>query len=411
MKHTGAFNAIMLIAAVIAASECVLGSVVISQVLYNPLGTESGGEAVELYNAGNSEADISGWHIATEASQADAVMPDNTILCPLCYYLIADSGWNSSRDNMSWPLADYEEALNLYNTDSGVALAFNGTVIDAVGWGKASGISDGLYEGEPSTGADKEGFALLREADTGNNLNDFSEEYPFFRSSSDLGTGTSSHDVEVTVSADEAASITYVNITPDEGEGKNPQVFPIPGGRRSITVSAGVDGEVGNVTASFGSLAKPMLWDGKSYSCAFELGNGLPPGIYNITVTSGASVKSAAFEWMELVSVRLGGSMDFERAGAGETSAGEITVENTGNVPVDIGFSSTDLSGEGSSISSRSIEYSLGGEFFRMSSNTQIRKAGLSPGSSKGIVIRINVPETASGEYTGRIRIIGVGAE
>ena len=103
--------------------------VLIHQVLYNPLGTESGGEAVQLHNNGENNIDISSWIIATEASSKDAVIPENTILCSDCYYLIADNGWSELKDNLTWPDADYEETMSLYNTDSGIALMNNSKII------------------------------------------------------------------------------------------------------------------------------------------------------------------------------------------------------------------------------------------------------------------------------------------
>ncbi len=399
---------ILLITAIIANTA--YASVIISQVIYNPEGTESGGEAVELFNSGDEDVDISGWTLKTEASNNDATIPESTTICPQCYYLIADTGWNESRDNETWPLADHEELLNLFNSNSGIAIVENSTIIDAVGWGDEAEIEEGLYEGSPADEAD-EGYALLRDKDTDDNDYDFSQSYPSFRSSSNLGTGTHSEDISISFNTQENILINSVNITPDEGLSGGIQIFPNLGGVKEITVTADVDGEVGNITAAFNNITKVMSGQGSIHSCIFELGQDLPPGKYNITIKAGNSEKTVEFEYKELVAIKLSGNIDFQEIDAGSSIEEEITVENIGNAAVDLGFSATTLMGDGSAISQKNIEYSLGDEFFQMSSNTQIRKANLNPGEKKEIEIRINIPETADGEYSGRITVVGIGID
>ncbi|MEK6854275.1 MAG: lamin tail domain-containing protein, partial [Nanoarchaeota archaeon] len=171
-----------------AANESV--NVIISQVLYDPLGSESGGEAVELYNPTASSVNISGWVLATETSQTDAVIPNGAVICSSCYYLIADSNWSNAKDNSSWPNADLEEAITLANTDAGVALKdSSGVIVDAVGWGNSAGIAAGLFEGVPHSGSIS-GNSLVRRTvnssyiDTNNNSDDFAATTPDFHNSS-----------------------------------------------------------------------------------------------------------------------------------------------------------------------------------------------------------------------------------
>ena len=78
-------------------------SVVINQVLYDPLAHESGGEAIELYNPTANAVNISGWVIATEISDTDVTLP-NAIIRSGGYYLIADEGWASGRGNPGWTM-------------------------------------------------------------------------------------------------------------------------------------------------------------------------------------------------------------------------------------------------------------------------------------------------------------------
>ena len=155
-------------------------SIVINQVLYDPIATESGGEAVELRNTGSLAVDISGWVIATESSDVDATIPNGAILQPGSTYLIADEGWDANKDDKSWRSADYEEKITLGNSDSGVALLANGTVIDAVGWGDVEGIEGSLYDGSPAVLV-ASGRSLLRTQDTNDNSEDFTESIADFQ--------------------------------------------------------------------------------------------------------------------------------------------------------------------------------------------------------------------------------------
>ncbi|HLF54795.1 MAG TPA: lamin tail domain-containing protein [Candidatus Nanoarchaeia archaeon] len=168
------------LALIVLLIPCVSASVVISQVLYDPIGTESGGEAIELRNDGNESVNIGGWVLKTEYADADATIPDNTVLKPSETFLVADEGWDDNKDNSSWKSADYEEKITLGNTNGGIALIANGSIIDAAGWGDAGEIDDGLYEGDPASEVSA-GMALLRTSDNDDNAEDFEEAEPSFQ--------------------------------------------------------------------------------------------------------------------------------------------------------------------------------------------------------------------------------------
>ncbi len=157
-----------------------VAGVVINQVLYDPISTESGGEAVELLNNGVSAVDISGWVLKTESSDSDATIPAATVLQPGQAFLVADEGWNANKDDSSWKSADYEEKITLGNSDSGIALLSNATIIDAVGWGDEEGIEESLFNGAPAIMV-QVGKALLRTSDTNDNRKDFIEAMPDFQ--------------------------------------------------------------------------------------------------------------------------------------------------------------------------------------------------------------------------------------
>jgi hypothetical protein len=183
-------------------APAVSAGVVIGQVLYDPVGTESGGEAVELRNTGSSAVDISGWVLSTESSAADATIPAGAVLQPGQSFLVADEGWDASKDDSDWKSADYEEKITLGNVDSGIALLSNGSVVDAVGWGDESNIEDNLYEGSPAEMVPA-GRALLRIQDSDDNSGDFVE------SAADFQPG-----IPVPVTANVTISLPAIEISP-----------------------------------------------------------------------------------------------------------------------------------------------------------------------------------------------------
>ncbi len=150
----------------------VSADVIIYQVLYDPVGTESGGEAIELKNTGSAPVDVSGWVISSESSATDVTLPQNAIIPAGQTYLIADTNWDTKKDNPQWRSADYEETMTLGNSDSGVALKSNASIIDAVGWGDEEEIDASLWEGTPASPTTT-GHSLVRTSDTDDNSADF----------------------------------------------------------------------------------------------------------------------------------------------------------------------------------------------------------------------------------------------
>lgn len=160
---------IVALALLIPCVSTVSAEVVFQQVYYDPVGTESGGEAIELFNQGADPVDLSGWIIATASSARDVVFPDGTVIAPMKPLLIADEGWQEKRDSQSWRTADVVQTMTLGNGASWVALrdAANRTV-DLVGWGEGAE----LFVGSPAleTAINQ---SLIRVSSTNENSRDF----------------------------------------------------------------------------------------------------------------------------------------------------------------------------------------------------------------------------------------------
>lgn len=145
----------------------VMGSLQINKVLYDPLNTEAGGEALEIINTGNSSFDLEGVVIATSSSQTDANLP-KFVLLPNQKYLIADENWNTSRDVSSWRDADYCEKITLGNSKGGVAIVKDEVVLDVLGWGDEEELFSVKTANKTATG-----LCLIRVRNTGDNSKDF----------------------------------------------------------------------------------------------------------------------------------------------------------------------------------------------------------------------------------------------
>ncbi|MBT7903055.1 lamin tail domain-containing protein [Candidatus Woesearchaeota archaeon] len=166
-----------------------LDYIVISEVYYNPISSETGGEAIELFNPTNEVVNLSGYVIKTESSNEDLVFDNSDVdllLLPNQFLLLTDLGWDENKDNISWSTSNYEESFTLSNSDAGVALVLDGIIIDSVGWGLETEIGEGLFEGNSSIGV-SEGFSLQRTSlfnDSNNNSADFFGSYPNLLNSS-----------------------------------------------------------------------------------------------------------------------------------------------------------------------------------------------------------------------------------
>jgi hypothetical protein len=438
-------------------------NVVISEVLYDPLVTETGGEAVELYNPTGSAVDISGYVIKTESSAADATVPAGTVLEAGAYYLIADTGWSSSKDDASWPEADHEEAITMSNTDAGVALAMpDGTIVDAVGWGSAAGIGSGLYEGTPADPVSP-GSSLLRtdpSVDTGDNSIDFTEAVPVFASSG-TGSGESQpgEDTNVTnqseaidISVDvlnNAPVVTYVELSADDDpSAEGTQIMPVPEGNRQVLIDVQVtdtDGIAGIQSVIALVQGPDRAWDvdlsleemlsntTAVYNGSIDLAYHYSAGDYNVSVTANDSSMSGSvatgFEYMSMTAISIDATaLHFTGARLGQTAdlLGDFalstldapTVRNVGNTHIDLGLYGTDLTSGQESIAISNIRYSLDNDFSSsvsgvLGSSMQIQGLGLANGedSVTSLGFQIYIPtETPNGNYTGQISVVALSS-
>jgi hypothetical protein len=156
-----------------------INHIVFSEIYYDAR-DEANSEFIELYNPTNKDINISGWTI-NDSGGIEVIIPSGKIIKAYGFFLIADEGWSTGKDDSSWPNADVEDEMSLSNSNYGLALMNGSNLIDAVGWGNAP---TGFFEGtaltiinQGNSSERKSGVIHYDSAgngyDTNNNSNDF----------------------------------------------------------------------------------------------------------------------------------------------------------------------------------------------------------------------------------------------
>lgn len=319
---------ILLMLLIVLALVLPANAIWINQVYSDPLGSETYGEALELYNPTNKNIDISGWILWTTSSETDVIIPDNKYIEPYGYFLIADSGWNQSKDNSTWKNADLEDKMTLRNTNGGAALKDKeGNIVDAVGWGDEEEIPSELFEGVPAKKV-KAGESLLRIQDTEDNSKDFIAAKPYFFTTgeiiinTDIGNqGNNSSDLEV--------------LEDDDPNAEGIQIFPRKGGKRKIkirTYSSGI--------LMFRGKMYNLTFVNDSYETEIEISYSLEPGKYPLQTSQDTvdieilPVKGLSINQRKLDLTIVPGSYETKK----------IKVSNTGNIELTVYAKSQEFS-------------------------------------------------------------------
>ncbi|MBT4823647.1 lamin tail domain-containing protein [Candidatus Woesearchaeota archaeon] len=448
---------------VVAISAMATEHIVINQVYVDAVDTEAGGEAIELYNPTTSEIDISGYKIKTESSNSDVTLLDGAIISANSYYLIADNGWGVLKDNESWPNADHEEALTMYNTNSGIALiTAEDVIVDVIGWGDTESIEPGLYETTPAYNPDS-GFVLARLnfVDTDNNLNDLIISQPNFHNSSsvvevpqgdpeDEGNGgeeeqedpdTDDSEVDLPLFINLTNSLPLIlnyNLTVDDNEEEGYQVLPEPGAIKTIPLNVVVadnDGvsDINNVKVLITAqdyVQEVVLtntenntdWVLFSGDVLFDYYNA--PGDYNLLLSatdksSENSEQNFVMEYLPLIAFDIDAeSLVFDNAKNKETAEinGDLdfstttspTIKNLGNTNLSYGIYSGDLA-----INDNNLQYSLGAEYYNVTPELVMAMESLNFGVNQtiGLGFKLHLEKYLKPDmYGANMNIVGVAS-
>jgi hypothetical protein len=269
------------------------------------------------------------------------------------------------------------------NTNSGIAIKdASGAVIDAVGWGDAAEIKTGLLEGTPASEV-AAGKALVRSQDTGNNAADFREGDPGLFSGETVQV--IANITNSTQSPTPTQGILPLGAALSEDDSAEPgvQLKPVAGGTRALHLEAYYNGS--SVAAG---------WFGKNVALTNNAGvwtGELPleywhaAGAQSIAITADSQNISIPVTVLEVKAAKLESKTVSLSASPGGTGKGAVSVKNTGNVPVSVSWTGSDLV-----FGTQKIAYG----------NLAVSGVTVQPTKTEKIEVRLNVPSTAMpGEY------------
>ncbi len=127
----------------IVLSVSALAEVMISEIMYNPFGTETKKEWIELYNNGNSEINISGWKIDDDSQRTLTLYRGDFIIMPDSFTILARNGENFSNEYpeyngtilaSTFSLTNSGKELKLIDSEDNIAESINYTDIAEEGY-------------------------------------------------------------------------------------------------------------------------------------------------------------------------------------------------------------------------------------------------------------------------------------
>ena len=349
-----------------------VSAVVINQVLFDPVKSENGGEAIELYNKDDAIIDISGWYISTERSEKDILFPENTIIKPNNYFLITDKNWSDLKDNQLWRNSDFQEAITLNNKDSGIILKDKqGVIIDYLNWTKV-----------------KEGNSLLRINNTGNKLLDFIETIPQLFSLNSVS-------VVINVSKQITNNLNF-ELLLDNVKINTTEIMPkIKSQELMLKLFTDEKPEISFLNKSVNAIKSENY-----YFAKISLDNNILPGNYSIFIKTKDNQKEIKINYGTLAAFEVDTKRLRFDINPGKELIARFKVKNIGNVDLDIDLAATDLISENGLISIENFQI--------IEPNSRPLKKGvkekinINRGRTIDFVVKIFVPaDIQPGDYNG----------
>jgi hypothetical protein len=282
------------------------------------------------------------------------------MLKPYQPFLIADAGWNASRDDTSWPKADYEEAITLANTGGTVVLIdSNGNVADSADYPAC----------DQGTSAWRYGSTML--------LTD-----PVFTAADVMTVLSMGGSTESLILLDNNTLTSTVQLK--------------AGGIKNLTIVSNKPG-----TALFNSTAIVLVQANNSYTGTLSLAYTIPPGNHSIKLAN------TSLEYTFKVEPLL--ALDQDTAAVtingnsieGDESFGTAkpTLRNSGNIPLTVKMARTSIVRNSQKSSGK---VSINGQEL---TTKAVNITTLKPGQTMALSLIVQAEE--AGNYTAALVISG----
>lgn len=409
-------------------------AIVINEIMYNPDGTDSGREWIELYNDEAFDIDISEWRLyendinhGLTISQGDLVIPGNG------YAVIADNSDNFLVDYPDFNEAIIDSAFSLSNLGELICIKDNSlTFIDCVNystnWG-ADGNGKTLERKNPYEESTEDNWAeSILDKGTPGMKNSVSN------TSSEQNSTAEPKTISISVNViGKKPSINNITVSPDYYSKEGFQIMPNAGENREITISAVVGDDesiddIISVTATINNndielLKKETINEYEAfYEGKTNMGFYDTPGTYTVEIkavdnSSSEEIKTAEFEYLELLAVDI----NFDNINFGDITSGAnkflnenngLIIHNLGNLVSDIEISGTDLINGEETIDISNLQYQFSDFSFAPLLNIPtIADINLGCGESsyENMNLRLYIPEeTKIGSYSSSITMTAI---
>jgi len=409
-------------------------AIVINEIMYNPDGTDTSREWIELYNNEALDVDISEWKLyendvnhGLTVSQGDLVIPSNE------YAVITDNADSFLLDYPDFNKTLIDTTFSLGNLGELICIKDNSlTLVDCVdylpSWG-ADGNSKSLERKNPDQESNEDNWAeSISEKGTPGSENSVSSI------SSEPNPTAEPKTISIYVNViGQKPSINNISISPDYYNTEGFQVMPNAGENKEITISVvvGDDDSIDNivsVTTTINSNEIELLrketiseyeaiYEGKANMSFYDA-----PGTYTIEVktidsSSSEEIKTSEFEYLELLAVDINfDTLNFDEITTGtnkslDGSSG-LTIQNIGNLVSDLEISGTDLTTGEEIINISNLQYQFSASsFVPLLNNPAIADINLIYGESsyENMNLKLHIPEeTKIGSYSGSITITAI---
>jgi len=341
--------------------SAVNADLLISGVLYDPEGTDTGKEWIEIFNPTDNDISLEGYVIqsgngAAEDSWTLELNGTSDMAVPAHgYFLIGEID--------VLPTPDHITALDLQNGPDSCRITTAGHS-DTIGWGTL--LFDEYYEGSPAT--DVSDTSLSRYSYQLDNItyhNDSDDNSVDLFASSRIPRSSSGQSIDITYEVAEDQISLACTIEDDDTYAAGYQIAPVPGDVRDMIVQCNVshdsDCSIVVVTVDDMELASSAY---NSTHCSLEGYHAIdfdePPGNYTLTInaTDSASMNSTTlvFTYLSLSAFEMDTStLEFPQMKKADTytiagdfqmdTVGRPSIRNIGNTKIDLGVIGTDLSG------------------------------------------------------------------